>query len=144
MRKLGFVRAPGHRRQHRQRVPLVFTSLDRLRLVVVIALGSIELRHALLGGFGHLLQLTFVLGQDRLLDLGAHFAIERVSDVAEGSVFSLLARHSDEEAGISVDDFQVSDDEAVVEDDSDVRLKLIFVDGEDFDFGDFHVVLLDR
>src|SRR5688572_3963677 len=59
-------------------------------------------------------------------------------DITKGSVLALFAGHRDEESGVAVDDFQVSDDEAVVEDDRYVGLELVFVDRKYFDFSDFH------
>src|SRR4030065_613109 len=55
------------------------------------------------------------------------------------SVLRLLARHGDEQAGVPLDDLEVADDEAVVEDDRGVPLQLLVVrHRKDLHLGDPH------
>src|SRR6185295_16982023 len=77
--------------------------------------------------------------EDPLLDAPPRLAVERMRDVAEGPVLPLLARHRDEQPGLSADDLDVADHEAVVDDDGDERLELLLIEGEHPDVGDPHL-----
>ena len=80
--------------------------------------------------------------EDGVFDMVTSFLIEWVSDIAKLAVFALFTGHCYEKAASALDDLDIADDEAVVECDGYVGFELIFVDGEDFDLGDFHNVVL--
>jgi hypothetical protein len=76
------------------------------------------------------------------LDFASGFLIEGMGNVFKLSVFAPLAGHGYKEAIISLDDFQVSNNKAIVDGDSDVGFEAFFVNGEYLNIGDFHHLLL--
>src|SRR5512135_1550012 len=62
----------------------------------------------------------FVRPDYGLLDHPPGFVVQGVRGVPVRAVLRLLARHGDEQAGGPLDDLEVADDEAVVEDDRGV------------------------
>src|SRR5436189_83609 len=76
--------------------------------------------------------------ENLLLDPPPRLVVQRVGDVPERPVLPLLARHRDEQTVGSLDDLDVADHEAVVEDHRDERFELLFLDGEDSDVRDVH------
>ena len=68
----------------------------------------------------------------------ARFLIQGVRDVFELSVFSFFGGHRDEKAAGAFDDFQIANDETIIDRDRDVSLQAVLVDGEYFHLGDDH------
>ena len=62
-----------------------------------------------------------------------------MSDVLELAALALAARHADEQAVLALDDLDVVDHEAPVENDRDESADLFVTRGIDPDVGDLHV-----
>ena len=78
-----------------------------------------------------------------LLDHLSGLVVQGVRRVPVRAVLRLLARHGDEQAGAPLDDLEVADDEAVVEDDRGVPFQLLVVrHRKDLHLGDPHPGLL--
>jgi lysophospholipase L1-like esterase len=72
------------------------------------------------------------------LDPPPRLVVQRMRDVPERSVLALLARHRNEKPVGPLNDLDVANHEAVVEDDGNERLELFFFDREDPDLRDIH------
>jgi hypothetical protein len=60
-------------------------------------------------------------------------------DVSELPIFAFLAGHGDEESTRTLNNFEISDNKALIEGDAHVGLQSVFIDGKYFYFGDFHI-----
>src|SRR2546426_3623586 len=87
---------------------------------------------------GPLRQDFLISGQHLVFDHLARLVVQGMGDVPERAVLPFLAGHRDEQAVVPVDNLDVADHEAVVNDDGNESLQFFFVDRKDPDLGDFH------